>query len=619
MDIAGGLNDKCFDSTTVTLPRDISNNFVDVLPESTLLQIFSNLDVIDLCLGIRLVNKRWKALSYDFILWKKVDFDNNETISDFQMKSALVHIGYHIETLNLRGCVSLTENLFVCLPTLCPNLKELDVAHTFINDKCVMNIVNSFQELEEFNCSNSFNPLSCANEAFMRLTKLKRYSQPTLGPSDGCLKDNCKYSSDIATVVANCKALNYINLSDCCLSDEGLIKALSRANQVTHLCIQRCTALTDENLGKALENMSNLTSLDISHTHIGDKGIATIVSAHPRLQRIAMSGCDRITDVAVSELARKCHNLLHVIINDEDECSANVTDTAMVDMAQYSKRLRTLKIARSAVTDVGLCALLAGCPDIEDLNVSGCISLTDTSIKILEEACPKLRHLDVSQCVHLTPKGIGRVFQGCKHLITLNLETCHNISKLALENRSDADVFRPPSLRLTHLDVSFCSKVADIFVKQISSVCSHLRHVNIAGCYLVSDNAVEHLTKGCKMLEYLCISSKSAFQSSKFTDASLLSIAKYGKSLQTLEMTKLKLVSKDGITTLVRKCENLRKLDITVGTPKIARDELIELLISSHTRCKVVRERVLVGKKAKESNVYLKFPSLSVLKRLRKI
>ena len=51
------------------------------------------------------------------------------------------------------------------------------------------------------------------------------------------------------------------------------------------------------------------------------------------------------------------------------------------------------------VTDVGLAALIRGCPKLRHVSAGGCIRLSDDSVKVLAHcAGGRLRALDVTGC-----------------------------------------------------------------------------------------------------------------------------------------------------------------------------------------------------------------------------
>ena len=48
------------------------------------------------------------------------------------------------------------------------------------------------------------------------------------------------------------------------------------------------------------------------------------------------------------------------------------------------------------VTDGGLEAVAAGCPNLQHLNLSWCSNVTDGGVEAVAAGCPNLQHLDLS-------------------------------------------------------------------------------------------------------------------------------------------------------------------------------------------------------------------------------
>jgi hypothetical protein len=77
-------------------------------------------------------------------------------------------------------------------------------------------------------------------------------------------------------------------------------------------------------------------------------------------------------------------------------------------------------------------AIIKGCPELEEFEVSGCLSLQDVTVLSLVKNCPKIRRLNLGNCPQLTGKSVSSVLRCCKSLKDLDIETCNRVTDLDL-------------------------------------------------------------------------------------------------------------------------------------------------------------------------------------------
>ncbi|ORX61358.1 RNI-like protein [Hesseltinella vesiculosa] len=147
---------------------------------------------------------------------------------------------------------------------------------------------------------------------------------------------------------------------------------------------------------------------------------------HGRLTYLSLAGCQRVTDEAISHLAKSCRQLEHL---DLRACGL-VSDRSISEIALQCPRLRHLNVGRVRdrhhITDrsieliakhTSVCVLgLAGCDvsdaslimlakyrraGIERISINNCYRATNQTIRSYVQYCPKLSVFEMKECHHI--------------------------------------------------------------------------------------------------------------------------------------------------------------------------------------------------------------------------
>ena len=195
---------------------------------------------------------------------------------------------------------------------------------------------------------------------------------------------------------------------------------------------------------------------------------------------------------------------------------------------------------------------LAGMPNLECLNLSGCYNLSDSALDTaLNRDLPNLRVLNLSLCKEVTDNSLGRIATHCKNL--------------------------------QELDLGGCSKITNTGLLLISWGLKRIRRLNLRSCWQISDLGIGHLTgaaadspqavpapsrAGARQLEDLCLQ-----DCQKVTDESLKHISDGLPKVEKLNLSFCLSVTDTGLKSLaqmptlqdlnLRSCDNVS--DIGVG------------------------------------------------------
>ena len=144
-----------------------------------------------------------------------------------------------------------------------------------------------------------------------------------------------------------------------------------------------------------------------------------------RLKSINLSGCFRLSGIALFPLLRAGHNLNSI----ELEGCKNITDINVLTLVHSCPLLSNVNFAHcKSITDIGIAALARWCPALRTINLSGCHKLTDKSLLSLAEHCPQLSSIDLTECCRTTDAGIMAVALKGSQLRAIYLCGCDKIT-----------------------------------------------------------------------------------------------------------------------------------------------------------------------------------------------
>jgi hypothetical protein len=205
-----------------------------------------------------------------------------------------------------------------------------------------------------------------------------------------------------------------------------------------------------------LENSANVT----------DVGIAA-VARNRALTALWIDNCDNPTDESLRIAAENCPLLEDVYIG----WGVHFTDAALIALGQHCRNLRILNVSNLRITHVGIGAVAAGCPLLEDLSVVWCREI-GSAIEAIARGCPCLRKLDMT--------GVEQV--PIQTVLAL-AECCPLLEDVSLCDYTDIDDEKITALvrgcpLLTSLDISN-THVTDIGMNAIRDNCSNLMEITL--------------------------------------------------------------------------------------------------------------------------------------------
>ena len=223
---------------------------------------------------------------------------------------------------------------------------------------------------------------------------------------------------------------------------------------------------------------------------------------------------EKITDMEIAPLLCVLRSIQFLYIYD-----CNITNASLYIISNIcAMNLRILFLDGLGVCDSGITALVGKCPELEELHIRSCFSVTgkglaalilttpklncfriticdlsDTDITTLAQHCPMLHTLEVNATL-LTDVGIQELGNHCTQLRKLDLNNCMNISTgfSLFQNLEELRLYCCPTLTdtmvativqnnplLENLTLEYCKKLTSLAVLCILDGCPELRNITI--------------------------------------------------------------------------------------------------------------------------------------------
>jgi hypothetical protein len=162
----------------------------------------------------------------------------------------------------------------------------------------------------------------------------------------------------------------------------------------------------------AVAQMNNqLTHLSVfDWVPIQDASVVDVVRRCTCLKKLEITRASELTNAALTAISQHCLQLEQLSFT----VATHLGDVGMLGLKRCSQ-LQYLDVPQSAVTDVGLIALITHCRRVTYINVEGCVGITDVSLTALPELSKGLTHLYLHGC-KVKIAGVTEVLKGCRKL-----------------------------------------------------------------------------------------------------------------------------------------------------------------------------------------------------------
>jgi hypothetical protein len=294
------------------------------------------------------------------------------------------------------------------------------------------------------------------------------------------------------------------------ISEQGLVRGLNYFNRLENLKLNSCNR--DLPIDIALPTLKS-----ISTNHMTDAVLIAIGQRCAQLERLRMFGRSQsidkypVTDVGVRAVLEGCP-----LLRDTDiKYAVGISIELRMELI-HRRKLTTLRACEWPVMDDTLAQeMLKVSPELKWIDFELATWVTDTTLVVVALHCPLLESVTVRGCTQLTDAGV-----------------CTLIAKVGSTLRS--------------ISVGCCYLLTDESVLAIARQCPHL--VSVSCPPNASDAAVAKLAEGCPNLVYANLAGTAV------GDGGLVALSTYCVKLVTLNLMHCPNITKKGIRAVAKRC-----------------------------------------------------------------
>ncbi|KAL3869205.1 hypothetical protein ACJMK2_041915 [Sinanodonta woodiana] len=257
---------------------------INDLPEDLLLKIFSYLLTKDLCIAGG-VCKKWRRVTNDNSLWRHVDLSPYRLNLQKVWKIIRAHLSECLLSIRLRGFMdsgtkrksqSVSNAMLDDIRDRCPNVEELHLYYVNISSFDARKLPSTLHTLKLDSCSWQPRWIKSGNPSLPNLRSLSVSHCVRVDNFD--VEEFCQYSnleelnlcgcyrvkdSGLQKVAQNLSHLTHLDIAVTSISDLSVHHISRNLKDLKHLCLRRCSAITNGALATLVSSLKKLQYLDI--------------------------------------------------------------------------------------------------------------------------------------------------------------------------------------------------------------------------------------------------------------------------------------------------------------------------------------------------------------------
>ncbi|KAI8576125.1 hypothetical protein K450DRAFT_258152 [Umbelopsis ramanniana AG] len=266
--------------------------------------------------------------------------------------------------------------------------------------------------------------------------------------------------------------------------------------------------------------------------------LALGVAAGGFLKIANFRGCIQLTGHSLRTLAECCPNVEVLQLNG----CRTVSTPSIACFVSQANRLQVLDVSGlDSIKNHTLQAVASSCPMLRKLNVAWCRNINADGIHAIVQGCKRLEYLKMNGCSQLDDVTMTAIGENLVDLNRLCLASCSDIKDAAMLSFLSAS-----HGKLTHLNISNCSKLTDLLARSMTKHCPRLTHLELACCSLFTDEGLTHMISRLTGLVNLDLEDVH-----QITDISVREIAAHQKNLRRLCLSGCLQITDSAITNLI--------------------------------------------------------------------
>jgi F-box/leucine-rich repeat protein 2/20 len=421
-----------------------------------------------------------------------LDMLESEQITNKTLASIARHCGPRLRILKMSGR-GISDTGVEALAQSCVELRVLELTHAeHITSSSIVSLWVHCPHLFTLNVAHCRNITDTAFGPKLPLPLSAMMAQDTMQVAEMGIDVSMPSGYPSFSLPSE---LTKINLAMCLnISDDVLRHIASQCPLVRHLTVSYCEEISDIGIAAVAASCPDLRGLDITKCNkVTNAGIRAIASNCINLKRLIAGNCSQISDESVLALAQSCP-----LLRDLDLCSTQVSDAALNALGSSCPNIRMIALSDvRSITSFGLSAF-ANCPQLEVVRLAGCKAIDDDCLLKLSIGCPNVMELDLAHCSTLSPRMLSQALKSWPRLVTLNLR---GYTPLRRSNEEPHVTIKHPNLE--DLNLSWCKFVDDAMIAEMADGTSSLISLDLGWCTSITANAFHRLAQKCRNLRSL--------------------------------------------------------------------------------------------------------------------
>ncbi|KAI8070184.1 hypothetical protein BDF21DRAFT_344757 [Thamnidium elegans] len=308
-------------------------------------------------------------------------------------------VGRYLLSIDLSDIKNISDQSILMIASTCKNLQGLNLSINptakedpiGITDKSIVTLAEGCRDLRRIRLSN-WKKLS--DESIKALTTYC----PTLLEMDLV---NCSITNTaLIDIFTHCKELRELKVNQCqFLNDFGFTKsplATDPFDQLRILDLTNVVSITDSTVDCITLASPKIRNLILNKcVNITDKAVEHLSRLGRYLHYIHLGSCRHITDASIIQLASKCTRIRYI---DLASCN-NLGDDTVIALATLPKLKRIGLVKCTRITNRAIMSLTRNARtsiSLERIHLSYCDQLTVQAISVLVIHCRRLTHLSLS-------------------------------------------------------------------------------------------------------------------------------------------------------------------------------------------------------------------------------
>ncbi|CCI40110.1 hypothetical protein ABG067_001184 [Albugo candida] len=271
--------------------------------------------------------------------------------------------------------------------------------------------------------------------------------------------------------------LTVLRLNFCgrCISDQVLMELGNAIQSVEILSLQGCYRLSDSGCETLVrQSAPSIKEFELSCNQRITKKSVEFMSELQHLYSLTLSECPQLTD---DDLFPLC--TMRALEQLKLEQMVKLSDNFVSTFLEKLPNLKQISLSRcSQLKDDSVRAIFTHCRGLQRLDLSDMPLISDDPFALVRELGHPLVYVDLQRCIHLSDLAFEHIaFGASKYLESVKMSSITGVTDATLQALQ-----LYCSKNLTTLDVSFCRKITEDGLGNLTDHCEKLQELSLWGC-----------------------------------------------------------------------------------------------------------------------------------------